>query len=115
MSSKFSIYVCNFLDYKLFFAVLLQPDIRIRLSDYQIIFQQEVSTTAFMCCSTDSLPLSAILCKLAHEQEQRDTSALRKSKNLSLAPGQVFSEYFGFPCHSFHQILHPHNHPGQVQ
>jgi hypothetical protein len=29
-----------------------------------------------------------------------------------MAPGQVFSEYFGFPCHSFHQILHPHNHPG---
>jgi hypothetical protein len=30
--------------------------------------------------------------------------------------GQVFSEYFGFPCQSsFHQILHPHNHPGQVQ
>jgi hypothetical protein len=29
--------------------------------------------------------------------------------------GQIFSEYFGFPCHSFHQILHPHNHPGQVQ
>jgi hypothetical protein len=28
-----------------------------------------------------SLPLSAILCKLAHEQEQRDTSALGKSKN----------------------------------
>jgi hypothetical protein len=23
---------------------------------------------------------------------------------------------FGFPCQSsFHQILHPHNHPGQVQ
>jgi hypothetical protein len=32
-----------------------------------------------------------------------------------VAPGQVFSEYSGFPCHSFHQILHPHNHPGQVQ
>jgi hypothetical protein len=32
-----------------------------------------------------------------------------------VAPGQVFSEYFGFPCNSFHQILHPHNHPGQVQ
>jgi hypothetical protein len=32
-----------------------------------------------------------------------------------VALGQVFSEYFGFPCHSFHQILHPHNHPGQVQ
>jgi hypothetical protein len=29
---------------------------------------------------------------------------------------QVFSEYFGFPCQSsFHQILHHHNHPGQVQ
>jgi hypothetical protein len=28
---------------------------------------------------------------------------------------QVFSEYCGFPCQtSFHQILHPHNHPGQV-
>jgi hypothetical protein len=30
--------------------------------------------------------------------------------------GQVFSEYFGFPyLFSFHQILHHHNHPGQVQ
>jgi hypothetical protein len=30
---------------------------------------------------------------------------------------EVFSEYFGIPCqsHSFHQLLHPHNHPGQVQ
>jgi hypothetical protein len=29
---------------------------------------------------------------------------------------QVFSEYFGFPCQSsFHQILHHHNHPGQIQ
>jgi hypothetical protein len=33
-----------------------------------------------------------------------------------VALGQVFSEYFGLPCQSsFHQILHPHNHPGQVQ
>jgi hypothetical protein len=26
--------------------------------------------------------------------------------------GQVFSEYFGFPCqnHSFHQLLHYHHH-----
>jgi hypothetical protein len=31
-----------------------------------------------------------------------------------VALGQVFSEYFGFPCQSsFHQILH-HNHPGQA-
>jgi hypothetical protein len=29
---------------------------------------------------------------------------------------QVFSEYFGAPYKSsFHQILHPHNQPGQVQ
>jgi hypothetical protein len=29
---------------------------------------------------------------------------------------QVFSEYFGFPCQSsFHQFLHHHNHPGQIQ
>jgi hypothetical protein len=28
--------------------------------------------------------------------------------------GQVFSDYFCFPCQkcSFHQPLHPHNHPG---
>jgi hypothetical protein len=32
-----------------------------------------------------------------------------------VALGQVFSEYFGFPCQSsFHQILHHHNHPEQV-
>jgi hypothetical protein len=32
------------------------------------------------------------------------------------ALGQVFSEYFSFPCQSsFHQILHHHNHLGQVQ
>jgi hypothetical protein len=30
---------------------------------------------------------------------------------------QVFSEYFGFPCQnrSFHQLLLPHNHPGQTR
>jgi hypothetical protein len=33
-----------------------------------------------------------------------------------VALGQVVSEDFGFPCQSsFHQILHHHNHPGQVQ
>jgi hypothetical protein len=33
-----------------------------------------------------------------------------------LALGQVLSEYFGFPCQSlFHQIFHPHDHPGKVQ
>jgi hypothetical protein len=33
-----------------------------------------------------------------------------------VVPGQVFSEYFGFPCQSsFYQILHHYNHPGQVQ
>jgi hypothetical protein len=29
-----------------------------------------------------------------------------------VALGQVFSEYFGFPCQSsFHQLLHNHPHP----
>jgi hypothetical protein len=28
------------------------------------------------------------------------------------ALGQVFSEYFGFPCQSFHRFFHYHNHPG---
>jgi hypothetical protein len=33
-----------------------------------------------------------------------------------VALGRVLFEYFGFPCQSsFHQILHHHNHPGQVQ
>jgi hypothetical protein len=26
--------------------------------------------------------------------------------------GQVFSEFFCFPCQSFHQIIRYHNHPG---
>jgi hypothetical protein len=29
--------------------------------------------------------------------------------------GQVFSKYFGFPCQSFYQFLHHHNHPGLTQ
>jgi hypothetical protein len=28
------------------------------------------------------------------------------------ALGQVFAEYFSFPCQSFHRFLHYHNHPG---
>jgi hypothetical protein len=28
---------------------------------------------------------------------------------------QVFSQYFGFPCQSFHQFLQHHNHPGLAQ
>jgi hypothetical protein len=28
------------------------------------------------------------------------------------ALGQVFSEYFGFACQSFHRFLHYHYHPG---
>jgi hypothetical protein len=33
-----------------------------------------------------------------------------------VALGQVFSEYFSFPCQSsFHQFLHHHNHPGLAQ
>jgi hypothetical protein len=31
------------------------------------------------------------------------------------ALGQVFSEYFGFPCQTFHRFLHYHNHPGLTQ
>jgi hypothetical protein len=33
-----------------------------------------------------------------------------------VASGQVCSDHFGFPCQnrSFHQLLHPHNHPGQT-
>jgi hypothetical protein len=31
------------------------------------------------------------------------------------ALGQDFSEYFGFPCQSFHLFLHHHTHPGLAQ
>jgi hypothetical protein len=31
------------------------------------------------------------------------------------ALAQDFSEYFGFPCQSFHQIFHYHNRPGLAQ
>jgi hypothetical protein len=37
------------------------------------------------------------------------------SRYYLAALGQVFSEYFGFPCQSFHQFLHHHNHPGLAQ
>jgi hypothetical protein len=30
------------------------------------------------------------------------------------ALGQVFSDYFGFPCHSFHRLLHTHHHPSSI-
>jgi hypothetical protein len=35
---------------------------------------------------------------------------------VKVALGLVFSEYFGFLCQdrSFHQLLHPHNHPEQL-
>jgi hypothetical protein len=29
----------------------------------------------------------------------------------NVAPRQVFSEYFRFPCQSFHSLLHTHQHP----
>jgi hypothetical protein len=32
-----------------------------------------------------------------------------------VALGQVFSEYFGLFCQSFHQFLHHHNHPWLAQ
>jgi hypothetical protein len=33
-----------------------------------------------------------------------------------VALGQVFSEYFGFPCQSlFHRFIHYRNHPGLAQ
>jgi hypothetical protein len=31
------------------------------------------------------------------------------------ALGQVFYEYFGFPCQSFYRFLHYHNHPRLTQ
>jgi hypothetical protein len=40
-----------------------------------------------------------------HEEFVMDKAAL----------GQVFFEYFGFPCQSFHQFLHHHSHPGLAQ
>jgi hypothetical protein len=31
------------------------------------------------------------------------------------AIGQVFSEYFDFPCQAFHRLLNIHHPPGLVQ
>jgi hypothetical protein len=31
------------------------------------------------------------------------------------ALGQIFFEYYGFPCQSFHQLLLHHNHQGLAQ
>jgi hypothetical protein len=30
------------------------------------------------------------------------------------ALGQVFSEYFCFPCQAFHRLLHTHHHPSSL-
>jgi hypothetical protein len=38
-----------------------------------------------------------------------------KIASYKAALGQVFSEYFGFPCQSFHRFLHHHNHTGLAQ
>jgi hypothetical protein len=32
-----------------------------------------------------------------------------------VALGQAYSEYFGFPCQSFHRFPHHHNNPGLAQ
>jgi hypothetical protein len=49
--------------------------------------------------------------------EKPDESPFRRLRNIwdKAALGQVFSEHFGFPCPSFHQFLHHHNHPGLAQ
>jgi hypothetical protein len=79
--------------------------------------------------------LSSCLCSYYHHAKSRaiaeaisgwlPTAAARVRARVwpvvfvvdKLASSQVFSEYFSFPCQnrSFHQLLHPHNHPGQVQ
>jgi hypothetical protein len=51
-----------------------------------------------------------------HEDESRTNSQMYSYMGFVVdkaALGQVFSEYFDFPCQSsFHQSLHHHNHPG---
>jgi hypothetical protein len=54
----------------------------------------------------------AVSCWLPTEA---DSVRIRAACGVCGALGQVFSEYFGFPCQSFHQFLHYHNHLGLAQ
>jgi hypothetical protein len=60
------------------------------------------------CCSGNTLRLSSI-----RPRKYRDSNSIRCQVGFvvdKVALGQVFSEYFGFPCQSsFHQLFH--NHP----
>jgi hypothetical protein len=56
------------------------------------------------------------LCKYARRPRHSSTHSTAGFVVDKVALGQVFSGYFSFPCqYSFHQFLHHHNHPGQVQ
>jgi hypothetical protein len=71
--------------------------------------------TSFISCISDSSSGRAV----AGFSQQGPGSSPRSSHVESVvdktALGKVFSEYFGFPCHSFHRLLHTHLHPGLVQ
>jgi hypothetical protein len=52
-----------------------------------------------------------------NQKSQQYYEHLRTAREGKVALGQVFSEYFSFPCQfSFHQLHHNHHHhPGMVQ
>jgi hypothetical protein len=71
--------------------------------------------------STISIPIGNLLTgtqlmRLVADFPQQRSGFKSRSGNVGFvldktALGQIFSNYFGFHCHSFHRLLHNHHHP----
>jgi hypothetical protein len=72
-----------------------------------------------ICIIGEGLALGYAVAQVVNRWLPTATARLREHVGFVVekaALGQIFSEYFGFPCQSsFHQFLHHHNHPGLAQ
>jgi hypothetical protein len=78
----------------------------------------EILTTRLLYARYECYPLSQLKRLVAGFPPRRPKLASGQHVRFVVdkeALGQVFSEYFGFPCQKFHQILHHHNHLGLAQ
>jgi hypothetical protein len=109
-------------------SVLLNTDTDVqRIIHFGNFLSLEIATSAAILQYKFVLSISFITGRAIAEVVSRwvPTAAARVRVRVSqvgfvvdkVAWGQVFSEYFGFPCQkerSFHQLLRHHNHQGQL-
>jgi hypothetical protein len=70
----------------------------------------------FGVATPESSPVGCAELRIVAGFPQRGTGFELSSRQVGfvvdkVAQGQVFSQYFGFPCHQFHRLLHTHHHP----